>query len=141
MADDEIGRPERSSGDASGRCDPPGGTGLLAMAVAAALAVAAAASTFDLFLAMAALTLLAAVVFLALLATARAFDDGPVGRLLGVVLGTFASVLFLISAGSPVGLLIPVAAAGLAAAVARTWRFAAATVAVGLAAAGVVLMR
>ncbi|HEU4515443.1 MAG TPA: hypothetical protein VFR87_20215 [Nocardioidaceae bacterium] len=141
MVEDQKGRSDPTGRDAAGRRQPPGGVGLLVVAVGAALAVAAAASTLDLFLAMAALTLLAMVVFLSLLATARAFDDGPVGRLLGVVLGSVGAVLFLLSAGSPVGLVIPVVAAGLATVVGRTWWFVAATVAVGVAAAGATLMR
>ncbi len=141
MAADDHGRPDPSDRDTAGPGEAPGGTGLLVAAVGAALAVAGAAATFDLFLAMAALTLMAAVVFLSLLATARAFDDGPVGRLLGVVLGSVGAVAFLLGTQSAVGLVIPVAAAGLATVVARAWRFAAATVAVAVAAAGATLMR
>lgn len=140
MAGHESG-PSHLTGPSADRRQPRGGPGLLAVAVAAALAVAAAASTLDLFLALGALTLLAAVVFLSMLAAARGFDDGPPGRLVGVLLGSVGAVLFLLTAGSTIGLLVPVVAAGVATVVARSWWFAAATVAVGLAAAGATLMR
>lgn len=121
--------------------ETPGGVALFVVALLAFLAVAGAAATLDLFLALAALTLLAAVVFLAVLASARSFGDSPVTRLLGVVLGTVATVLFLLSAASPLGLVAPVVAAVVAAALTRTRWFVAAATAVALAAAGAVLLR
>jgi hypothetical protein len=121
--------------------ETPGGVALFVVALLAFLAVAGAAATLDLFLALAALTLLAAVVFLAVLASARSFGDSPVTRLLGVVLGTVATVLFLLSAASPLGLAAPVVAAVVAAALTRTRWFVAAATAVALAAAGAVFLR
>jgi hypothetical protein len=121
--------------------ETPGGVALFVVALLAFLAVAGAAATLDLFLALAALTLLAAVVFLAVLASARSFWDSPVRRLLGVVLGTVATVLFLLSAASPLGLAAPVVAAVVAAVLTRTRWFVAAATAVALAAAGAVLLR
>jgi hypothetical protein len=121
--------------------ETPGGVALFVVALLAFLAVAGAAATLDLFLALAALTLLAAVVFLAVLASARSFGDSPVTRLLGVVLGTVATVLFLLSAASPLGLAAPVVAAVVAAVLTRTRWFVAAATAVALAAAGAVLLR
>ena len=114
---------------------------LFVVALLAFLAVAGAAAMLDLFLALAALTLLAAVVFLAVLASVRSFGDSPVTRLVGVVLGTVATVLFLLSAASPLGLAAPVVAAVVAAALTRTRWFVAAATAVALAAAGAVLLR
>jgi hypothetical protein len=121
--------------------ETPGGVALFVVALLAFLAVAGAAATLDLFLALAALTLLAAVVFLAVLASVRSFGDSPVTRLVGVVLGTVAAVLFLLSAASPLGLAAPVVAAVVAAALTRTRWFVAAATAVALAAAGAVLLR
>ncbi|HEX5986853.1 MAG TPA: hypothetical protein VFY86_10055 [Nocardioides sp.] len=121
--------------------ETPGGVALFVVALLAFLAVAGAAATLDLFLALAALTLLAAVVFLAVLASVRSFGDSPVTRLAGVVLGTVATVLFLLSAASPLGLAAPVVAAVVAAALTRTRWFVAAATAVALAAAGAVLLR
>jgi hypothetical protein len=121
--------------------ETPGGVALFVVALLAFLAVAGAAATLDLFLALAALTLLAAVVFLAVLASVRSFGDSPVTRLVGVVLGTVATVLFLLSAASPLGLAAPVVAAVVAAALTRTRWFVAAATAVALAAAGAVLLR
>ncbi|HEX5770017.1 MAG TPA: hypothetical protein VFY11_03565 [Nocardioidaceae bacterium] len=121
--------------------ETPGGVALFVVALLAFLAVAGAAATLDLFLALAALTLLAAVVFLAVLASVRSFGDSPVTRLVGVVLGTVATVLFLLSAASPLGLVAPVVAAVVAAALTRTRWFVAAATAVALAAAGAVLLR
>lgn len=121
--------------------ETPGGVALFVVALLAFLAVAGAAATLDLFLALAALTLLAAVVFLAVLASVRSFGDSPVTRLVGVVLGTVATVLFLLSAASPLGLAAPVVAAVVAAALTRTRWFVAAATAVALAAAGAVFLR